>query len=141
MARHNVVFGHDKVVQNGSAQHSAPPQFGQSFSQQAPSGQQGQTYQSTQTSQTQWSSGFDQQQTANLEAMYARPAASGHDTGRMTMRDALNAITATLGLILVVGFVVAVTPRRCSARSPATTGWPSASCSPAAPRSSASSAV
>ncbi|MGY5764065.1 Bax inhibitor-1/YccA family protein [Brachybacterium sp. DNPG3] len=108
MARHNVVFGNDKVVQNGSAQHSAP-QFGQSFPQQAPFGQQNQASSSQQTA---WSGGFDQaQSTANLEAMYARPAASGHDTGRMTMRDALNAITATLGLILVVGFVVAVTPK------------------------------
>src|SRR5690625_6963975 len=42
--------------------------------------------------------------------MYARPAATGHHTGRMSSRDALNAITATLGTVMVVGFVVAMTP-------------------------------
>ncbi|WP_262425784.1 Bax inhibitor-1/YccA family protein [Brachybacterium sp. Z12] len=42
--------------------------------------------------------------------MYDSPSATGHDTGRMTMKDALNAITATLGIIMVVGFVVAMMP-------------------------------
>lgn len=96
MARHNVIFGRDQAVQRG--QSFSSPQFGQSG---PPQG-------------TQWSSGFGAQQTQQtdqLEAMYARPAATGHDTGRMTMRDALNAITATLGVIMVVGFVIAVTPR------------------------------
>lgn len=94
MARHNVIFGRDQAVQRG--QYNGP-QFGQSG---PPQG-------------TQWSSDFgaqQAQQTDSLEAMYARPAATGHDTGRMTMRDALNAITATLGVIIVVGFAVAITP-------------------------------
>lgn len=93
MARHNIVFGRDQAVQG---QNYNAPQFGQSQSGPAPG--------------TQWSQGFDQQSPDNLEAMYSRPAATGHDTGRMTMRDALNAITATLGLIVVVGFAVGIAP-------------------------------
>ena len=103
--RHNVVFGRDQAVQGG-ARHGAP-QFGQS------------AY-STPAQDTQWSTGFDQQspgrqssgqQSAEqLQSMYNRPSATGHDTGRMTMRDALNTITVTLGIILVVGFAVAVLP-------------------------------
>ena len=94
MARHNIVFGRDQAVQQGGNAYSGP-RFGQAA-------------QSGPTQTTQWSSGFDQQGGDQLEAMYARPAATGHDTGRMTMRDALNAITATLGI--VVGFAVAMTP-------------------------------
>ena len=96
MARHNIVFGRDQAVQQGGNAYSGP-RFGQAA-------------QSGPTQTTQWSSGFDQQGGDQLEAMYARPAATGHDTGRMTMRDALNAITATLGVIIVVGFAVAMTP-------------------------------
>lgn len=95
MARHNVIFGRDQAVKQGPSYNG--PQFGQSG---PPQG-------------TQWSSGFgaqQAQQTDHLEAMYARPAATGHDTGRMTMRDALNAITATLGVIIVVGGAVAMLP-------------------------------
>ena len=92
MARHNIIFGRDQAVQQG---HSGP-QFPQSNRGPAQN--------------TQWSSGFGQEQGDQLEAMYSRPAATGHDTGRMSMRDALNAITATLGVIVVVGFVVAVSP-------------------------------
>lgn len=98
MARHNIVFGRDQAVQGRGS--SFAPQFGQS-ARTAPA------------QDTQWSSGFGQQagqQTDSLEAMYARPSATGHDTGRMTMRDALNAITATLGIIVVVGFVVTTLP-------------------------------
>ena len=105
MARHNIVFGRDQAVQNG-ANYNAP-RFGG-------------TTQTAPAQNTQWSSGFAQQgygQSApaqqgaeQLEAMYARPSASSHDTGRMTMRDALNAITATLGIIVVVGFAVAILP-------------------------------
>lgn len=100
MARHNIVFGRDQAVQGG-ANYNAP-QFGRSQS-------------AGPSPDTQWSSGFAPQgQTApgadQLEAMYARPAATGHDTGRMTMRDALNAITATLGVIVVVGAFVALLP-------------------------------
>ncbi|MEE1651607.1 Bax inhibitor-1/YccA family protein [Brachybacterium sp. J144] len=106
MARHNIVFGRDQAVQQGA--HTAPS-FGRSASSGPAPG-------------TQWSTGFDQAGAAagtaagyaqggdQLESMYARPAATGHDTGRMTMRDALNAITATLGTIVVIGFVVAVMP-------------------------------
>ncbi|HEX7351753.1 Bax inhibitor-1/YccA family protein [Brachybacterium sp.] len=102
MARHNIVFGQDQAVQGG-ANYNAP-RFGQS-AQAAPA------------QNTQWSSGFAPQgagsaaqSTEHLEAMYARPSASGHDTGRMTMRDALNAITATLGIVMVVGFAVGILP-------------------------------
>ena len=92
MARHNIIFGRDQAVQQG---HSGPqfPQSGQGPAQGA-----------------QWSSGFAPERPEQLEAMYARPAATGHDTGRMSSRDALNAITATLGTVMVVGFVVAMTP-------------------------------
>ena len=95
MARHNVIFGRDQAVQGGANYRA--PQFGQSA-------------QSGPAQNTQWSSGFDRQGTDQLESMYARPAATGADTGRMTMRDALNAITATLGVIIVVGFAVAMLP-------------------------------
>jgi uncharacterized YccA/Bax inhibitor family protein len=96
MARHNIVFGRDQAVQQGGSAYSGP-RFGQAA-------------QTGPAPDTQWSSGFGQQGGDQLEAMYARPAATGHDTGRMTMRDALNAITATLGVIIVVGFAVAITP-------------------------------
>ncbi|MFC7463320.1 Bax inhibitor-1/YccA family protein [Brachybacterium sp. GCM10030252] len=97
MARHNIVLGRDQAVHQG--QNYSAPQFGQRA-------------QGGPAQGTQWSSGFDQQQGAEpLEAMYARPSATGHDTGRMTMRDALNAITATLGTIVVIGFVIAITPK------------------------------
>lgn len=96
MARHNIVFGRDQAVQQGGSAYSGP-RFGQGA-------------QTGPASDTQWSSGFGQQGGDQLEAMYARPAATGHDTGRMTMRDALNAISATLGVIIVVGFAVAMTP-------------------------------
>lgn len=96
MARHNIVFGRDQAVQQGGNAYSGP-RFGQAA-------------QTGPTQTTQWSSGFDQQGGDQLEAMYARPSATGHDTGRMTMRDALNAVTATLGVIIVVGFAVAMTP-------------------------------
>jgi len=96
MARHNIVFGRDQAVQQGGSAYSGP-RFGQAA-------------QSGPAPDTQWSSGFGQQGGDQLEAMYARPAATGHDTGRMTMRDALNAISATLGVIIVVGFAVAMTP-------------------------------
>ena len=95
MARQNIVFGRDQAVHSG-ANYNAP-RFGQS-AQPAPA------------QSTQWSTGFDQQGHDQLESMYHSPAATGHDTGRMTLKDALNAITATLGIIMVVGFVVAMMP-------------------------------
>ena len=95
MARQNIVFGRDQAVHSG-ANYNAP-RFGQS-TQAAPA------------QSTQWSAGFDQQGTDQLQSMYDSPSATGHDTGRMTLKDALNAITATLGIIMVVGFVVAMMP-------------------------------
>ena len=95
MARQNIVFGRDQAVHSG-ANYNAP-RFGQS-AQPAPA------------QSTQWSTGFDQQGQDRLESMYHSPSATGHDTGRMTLKDALNAITATLGIIMVVGFVVAMMP-------------------------------
>ena len=95
MARQNIVFGRDQAVHSG-ANYNAP-RFGQS-AQPAPA------------QSTQWSTGFDQQGHDRLESMDHSPAATGHDTGRMTLKDALNAITATLGIIMVVGFVVAMMP-------------------------------
>ena len=47
---------------------------------------------------------------ADLEAMYNRPAATGFDTGRMTWRNTMNAITATFGVIIAVAFVVMMLP-------------------------------
>ncbi|WP_062948790.1 MULTISPECIES: Bax inhibitor-1/YccA family protein [Brachybacterium] len=96
MARHNIVFGRDQAVQQGGSAYNGP-RFGQAA-------------QTGPAPDTQWSSGFDRQGGDQLEAMYARPSATGHDTGRMTMRDALNAISATLGVIVVVGFAVAMLP-------------------------------
>lgn len=116
MARHNIVFGRDQAVR-GDANFNAP-RFGQSA-------------QNGPAPDTQWSSGFGQPQGGqqfgapqngapqhgapqhggdSLESMYARPSATGHDTGRMTMKDALNAITATLGIVVVVGAFVALLP-------------------------------
>lgn len=106
MARHNIIFGRDQAVQQGArygdASQGAPQQGGPQYG-----GPQ----------QTQWASDFTPQQTGrtangydNLEAMYARPSATGHDTGRMTMRDALNAISVTLGIIVVTGFAVGLLP-------------------------------
>lgn len=98
MARHNIVFGRDQSVRGG-ANYNAP-RFGQ-------------TAQAAPAQGTQWSSGFASQGARrgdSLEAIYARPSATGHDTGRMTLKDALNAITATLGIIVVVGFAVAMIP-------------------------------
>lgn len=107
MARHNVIFGRDQAVQQGSARGSGP-QWSSSFdAPQAPQyGQQAQYGEQAQYGQPAPQNG----QRDDLEAMYARPAATGHDTGRMTMKDALNAITATLGIIIVVGAAVAFAP-------------------------------
>ncbi|MFC0675961.1 Bax inhibitor-1/YccA family protein [Brachybacterium hainanense] len=92
MARHNVIFGRDKELQQSP------------FAQQAAYGQAGpQTWQPYQAPGT-------QAPQDDLESIYARPAATGHDTGRMTMKDALNAITATLGVVMVVGAFFTLLP-------------------------------
>lgn len=115
MARHNIVFGKDRAfTSSGYAGFSGSQVddrsqggYGQAgYGQQAPAQRgYGQPYPPQ--------PGHGQQAPASrddLEAMYARPAATGYDTGRMTMRDALNAITATLGTIIVVGFAVGMLP-------------------------------
>src|SRR5699024_833691 len=94
MARHNVVFGRDPAVRGG-ANHSAP-RFGQ-------------TAQNAPAPDTQWSSGFaptGAQHSDSLEAMYARPSATGHDTGRMTFRDAPT--TTTVPSVAVIAFSTVV---------------------------------
>ncbi|UEJ82158.1 Bax inhibitor-1/YccA family protein [Brachybacterium halotolerans subsp. kimchii] len=96
MAHHNIVFGKDKALAQGQGQYAASPDFRSDF----PATGQG-------TQQTQQAPG---QQAPDLESLYARPAATGHDTGRMTMRDALNAITATLGVTIVFGVVFCLLP-------------------------------
>lgn len=120
LARNNIVLGNDPAFKPGGQYAPAPqygqpnygqPQYGQGQFQQgyqqqghaAPQyGQPGQQY-----SQPQFQQGYAPQ---DLEAMYNRPAAGGHDTGRLTWRDALNAITATLGTIIVVGAAVMFLP-------------------------------
>lgn len=102
MAHHNIVFGKDKALTQGGGQYAPSPDFSSDFptsGQGAPQGQYGQ-----QTAQA------PGQQAPDLESLYARPAATGHDTGRMTMRDALNAITATLGVTIVLGVVFCLLP-------------------------------
>lgn len=127
MARHNIVLGNDRAFTGATAgqaggraddryaagpqgygapqsdpyggpQGYAAPQYGQrnQYGTQSPYGPSGQYGQ--------------QPPRDDLESIYARPAATGHDTGRMTMRDALNAITATLGIIVVVGGAVTLAP-------------------------------
>ncbi|PWH07669.1 hypothetical protein DEO23_03335 [Brachybacterium endophyticum] len=89
MARHNIVFGNDQPIRQGVARPS--PDFTSDF----PSSDQ-------RTS--------SEHSPENLEAIYARPSATGRDTGRMTIRDVLNATTATLGLTIVAGIVFALLP-------------------------------
>ncbi|UQN29646.1 Bax inhibitor-1/YccA family protein [Brachybacterium kimchii] len=96
MAHHNIVFGKDKALSQGQGQYAPSPDFRSDF----PATGQG-------TQQAQQAPG---QQAPDLESLYARPAATGHDTGRMTMRDALNAITATLGVTIVLGVVFCLLP-------------------------------
>ncbi len=123
MARNNIVLGNDPAFKPGG-QYAPAPQYGQGFGQ--PQQQHGQPQQYGQPQQ-----GYGQQPqygqpgqqgqfgqpqqggyAANdLEAMYNRPSAGGHDTGRITWRDALNAITATLGLIIIVGAAVMFLPK------------------------------
>jgi uncharacterized YccA/Bax inhibitor family protein len=112
MARHNIVFGKDSAVTGvpgvtTTQQGSRQGQFSSDFSGQGSAQGYGTATAQAPTygAPTQQTPGQDQ-----LEAMYARPAASGYDTGRMTLRDALNAITATLGLIIVVGAGVGLLP-------------------------------
>lgn len=124
MARNNIVFGNDPAFKPGG--HYAPaPQYGQqgfaapqqSYSQQGYGqqsyGQQG--YAAPQAPQFGQPGQFSQPQQGygpnDLEAMYNRPSATGYDTGRMTWRDVMNAVTATLGLIVIVGAGVMFLPK------------------------------
>ncbi|MFE5776527.1 Bax inhibitor-1/YccA family protein [Brachybacterium sp. NPDC056505] len=99
MAHHNIVFGKDKALAQGQGQYAPSQDFRSDF----PATGQG-------TQQTQQAQQAPGQQAPDLESLYARPAATGHDTGRMTMRDALNAITATLGVTIVLGVVFCLLP-------------------------------
>lgn len=125
MARHNPIFGNDQAVRQGQSYEYGRPasapgsqftsdfgsQYGQTQTQQAPGAYgQGQYGQAAPAQYGQSQYGQAAPSAESLDAMYARPAASGHDTGRMTMRDALNAITATLGIIIVVGAGVGLLP-------------------------------
>lgn len=101
MARNNIVLGNDPAFKPHN-QYAPAPQYGQQASQ---FGQQAQYGQSPQYGQQ-----APQYGESDLESMYARPSATGHDTGRLTWRDALNAITATLGVIIVVGAGVMFLP-------------------------------
>lgn len=119
MARHNIIFGNDKELNGGYAGFSqgapvddrarsggAPYGYGQSAPQAPQFGApQAPRYGSPQQGASQ----------EELESAFARPSATGHDTGRMTMRDALNAITATLGTIVVVAVAVGASPLLLSA--------------------------
>lgn len=112
MARHNVIFGRDQAVQQGARNGNG--QWASSFEAQPQQYQYGQP-QGGQPQYGQSAPQFGQPapqfgQADDLEAMYSRPAATGYDTGRMTMKDALNAITATMGVIIVVGTGVALLP-------------------------------
>ncbi|MDO5661633.1 MAG: Bax inhibitor-1/YccA family protein, partial [Brachybacterium sp.] len=106
MARHNPILRNDSAFTQdrggyagfGTDRSSRDPysygqsgQYGQSgpYGQQAP--QQGQS-------------------TEDLEAMYQRPSATGHDTGRMTMTNVMNATTATLGLVILMGLGIGMLP-------------------------------
>lgn len=120
MARHNIIFGNDKAIQQpaygygqspqvpgGQGQYPAQggpfgaPQGAPTATQDAPYGQQ--TY-------GQQAPGVPAPGQEDLEAIYARPSAGSHDTGRMSIRDALNAISGTLGVIIVVGMLVGLAP-------------------------------
>jgi uncharacterized YccA/Bax inhibitor family protein len=116
MARHNVIFGKDKVIQQPDYGYGQTPrtpgqqvpygQAGYGAPQQAPYGQ-------PQAPYGQQQAPYGQPQAPgqeDLEAIYARPSATGYDTGRMTIRDALNAISGTLGVIIVVGLLVGLAP-------------------------------
>lgn len=81
MARNNLVFGNDAAFKPSSS-YAPAPQYNQQ-------------------------PGYSD---ADLAAMYNRPAATGYDTGRMTWKGVMNAITATLGTIIVVGFGVMILP-------------------------------
>lgn len=125
MARHNLILGNDRAFTGtyagfgdarvddrqaprdpyGGAQGYASPQYGQQAQYDASN-----PYDQAPRYGQQAQYGQQAPRREDLEAMYARPSASGHDTGRMTMRDALNAITATLGVIVLVGAAVMAAP-------------------------------
>lgn len=116
MARHNVILGNDRAFTSAPAQQYG---YGQQEAPASPFGQQqfGAPQQGAQYGAPQGGA-FGQQQpygqpvpsAEQLGQMYAQPSATGHDTGRMTMKDALNAITASLGLVLIIGAAVALLP-------------------------------
>lgn len=107
MARNNVIFGNDRAFQS-NGNYAPAPQYSQQYgySNQPAPGEKPQMFNAP--SQTGPISRQAEQQ--NFEAMYHSPAASSFDTGRLTWRDALNAITATLGLIIVIAAGVMTLP-------------------------------
>lgn len=124
MARHNLILGNDKAFRESAYagfDRSAgvddrrqygygAPQAGQSAPQSGYGAPQQGYGVPQQYGQPQRGFGRSAPSRDDLESMYARPSATGHDTGRMTMRDALNAITATIGVVMVVGFAVGLLP-------------------------------
>ncbi len=106
MARSNPVFGNDAAFRpSGSGEYAPAPQYNQGF-QQAPYGQ-AQNDQA-QFGQTQF--GQPAPSAADLNSMFNQPSATGHDTGRVTYRDILNALTATLGVVVLVGGAIMALP-------------------------------
>lgn len=119
MARHNIVLGRDAAFtgDRGYAgfRSDATPDDRQQYGYSATSAPTAQPGYGTASPQGAGQDPYAAQQSApsqqDLEALYARPSASSHDTGRMTMGHALNAITVTLGIIIVLGLGVMLAPR------------------------------
>ncbi|MCG7426142.1 Bax inhibitor-1/YccA family protein [Helcobacillus sp. ACRRO] len=93
MAGKNILFGKDPAFREGGGQYAPAPQYNQAF---------GQPQQ-----------GYGQPQQGSpeqLNQMFMQPAATGHDTGRVSYRDIMNALTATLGTIMLIAAVVMAIP-------------------------------
>lgn len=112
VARNNGILKNSPAFSNSGGYAPAPEynqapgaqqQWGQPQQQWGQPQQQAPQYQAPQYQQDNYSQ-------ADLEAMYNRPAATGFDTGRMTWRNTMNAITATFGVIIAVAFVVMMLP-------------------------------
>lgn len=112
VARNNAILNNSPAFRNAGGYAPAPEynqapgtqqQWGQPQQQWGQPQQQAPGYQAPQSQQGGYSP-------ADLEAMYNRPAATGFDTGRMTWRNTMNAITATFGVIIAVAFVIMMLP-------------------------------
>ena len=105
VARNNAILNNSPAFRN-SGGYAPAPEYNQAPGAQQQWGQpqqQAPGYQAPQSQQAGYSP-------ADLEAMYNRPAATGFDTGRMTWRNTMNAITATFGVIIAVAFVIMMLP-------------------------------